>query len=78
MIDEARTSPVPDPRVGVATRLRSVPGWKLAADFLVVQVSFSLDALLRRRDTITFDGPVYAVVLVLSSAPMARKLAAAL
>lgn len=76
MIDEARHSPVPDPRVGVATRLRPVPAWKLAADFLFVQVSFSLDALLRWRDTITFDGPVYAGVLVLSSAPMARKLAA--
>ena len=39
------------------------------------QVSFSLEALLRWRDQLAFDGPVYAGVMVLASAPMANKLA---
>jgi 5,10-methylenetetrahydrofolate reductase len=76
MVAEARRSPFGRPRVGLTTRLRPVPEWKLGADFLFVQVSFSLDALLRWREAIDFAGPVYAGVLVLSSAPMARKLAA--
>lgn len=76
MVAEARASALCRPRVGVTTRLRPVPAWKLAADFLFAQVSFSLDALLRWRDSVEFAGPVYAGVLVLSSAAMARKLAA--
>jgi methylenetetrahydrofolate reductase (NADPH) len=63
-------------RVGAATRLGPLVPWKCDADFLFVQVSFSVDALLRWRDTIAFDGPVYAGVMVLASASMARKLAA--
>jgi 5,10-methylenetetrahydrofolate reductase len=61
-------------RAGVSTRLAPLPAWKQDADQLFVQVSFSLDALLRWRDTVTFDGPVYAGVMVLASAGMARKL----
>ncbi len=81
MIDELRAfSETPafrtgrTPRVGVTTRLAPLPAWKQAADFLFVQVSFSLDALLRWRETIEFDGPVYAGVMVLSSPAMARRL----
>jgi 5,10-methylenetetrahydrofolate reductase len=61
-------------RAGVTTRLTPLPAWKRAADFLFVQVSFSLDALVAWRETLDFDGPVYAGVLVLASAAMARKL----
>jgi 5,10-methylenetetrahydrofolate reductase len=39
-----------------------------------VQVSFSLEELLAWRETVAFDGPVYAGVMVLASAAMARKL----
>ena len=63
-------------RAGVTTRLTSLPAWKRAADFLFVQVSFSLDELLAWREVVDFDGPVYAGVMVLPSAPMARKLTA--
>lgn len=63
------------PRVGVTTRLGPLPAWKQSADFLFVQVSFSLDALLQWRETVEFEGPVYAGVMVLSSSSMARKLA---
>ena len=63
-------------RAGVTTRLQPLPSWKSDADFLFVQVSFDLQELLAWRDAIRFDGPVYAAVMVLPSAPMARKLAA--
>ena len=61
-------------RAGVTTRLRPLPSWKRAADFLFVQVSFDLEQLLAWRDTVEFDGNVYAGVMVLPSASMARKL----
>jgi methylenetetrahydrofolate reductase (NADPH) len=63
-------------QVGVAAGLRPVPEWKRAADFVFAQVSFSLDALLRWRDAVSLDVPVYAGVMVLASAGMARNLAA--
>ncbi len=62
-------------RLGATTRLTPVPGWKLAADFLFVQVGFSLDRLLAWRDTVRGDIPIYAGVMVLASAAMARRLA---
>src|SRR3954454_21262151 len=39
-------------RVGATTGLRPVPAWKRHADFLFVQVSYSLDALLAWRETV--------------------------
>jgi 5,10-methylenetetrahydrofolate reductase len=85
MIDEARGAAV-DPAfvgcapfgVGVTSSLRPVPGWKAAADFVLVQVSFSLDALLRWRESARLQVPVYAGVMVLASAGMARGVAAAI
>jgi methylenetetrahydrofolate reductase (NADPH) len=61
-------------RAGVTTRLTPIPSWKRQADFLFVQVGFDVDELVRWRDGITFDGPVYAGVMVLASAAMAGKL----
>jgi len=63
-------------RAGVTTRLQPLPSWKRAVDFLFVQLSFDLDQLLAWRDTVDFDGNVYAGVMVLPSASMARKLVA--
>jgi 5,10-methylenetetrahydrofolate reductase len=83
MIEEVRAAaddPVyagrPSFRVGTAAGLRPLPAWKHAADFVFVQVSYSVDALLRWRDTHPIDRPVYAGVMVLASAGMARRLAA--
>jgi methylenetetrahydrofolate reductase (NADPH) len=81
MIDEARRFAVgrPDARpfhISATTGLRPVPAWKLAADALFVQVSYDLDELRSWRDRLRFHGPVYAGVMVLPSAGMARKLAA--
>jgi methylenetetrahydrofolate reductase (NADPH) len=64
-------------RVGVTTRLGTVPSWKQDADFLFVQASFEIDSLMRWRETLRFDGPVFAGVIVLASAGMAKTLAEA-
>jgi 5,10-methylenetetrahydrofolate reductase len=63
-------------RVGVTSRLTALPSWKQEADFLFVQVSWSVPALLDWRSVLAFDGPVFAGVLVPTSATMARKLSA--
>jgi methylenetetrahydrofolate reductase (NADPH) len=80
MIDEARTFPAGAPcRVGATAAVaRRVPSWKRAADFLFVQVSYSLEALLRWRDANPVDVPVYAGVMVLASAGMAERLRASI
>ncbi len=79
MIDEGRKyseslEPGTTMRFGAATGLRSVPAWKRTADFLFVQIGFSLDDLLRWRSEVDVSIPVYAGVIVLPSATMARRL----
>jgi methylenetetrahydrofolate reductase (NADPH) len=63
-------------RIGVATGLRTIPAWKHEADFLLTQVSFSVEDLIDWRTTCDFDGPVFAGVMALPSVSMARKLSA--
>ena len=58
----------------MTTRLATLPAWKNEADFLFVQASFDLEALLRWRESITFEGKVFAGVLVIASAGMAKTL----
>jgi 5,10-methylenetetrahydrofolate reductase len=81
MLDEVRTfgaSEVFADRVpftvGVTTRLSELPQWKRGADFLFVQASFDLDSLFRWRDSLSFSGRVFAGVLVVASAGMAKTL----
>jgi methylenetetrahydrofolate reductase (NADPH) len=85
MIEEARAlagdaafAAVPPFRIGAAAALAPVPAWKRAVDFLFVQVGFSLEALLRWRETSQVDVPVYAGVMAVASATHARRLAAAI
>ena len=59
-------------RFGAASGLRPLPAWKQAADFLCVQIGFSVDDLLAWRATVDVDVPVYAGVIVVASAGMAR------
>ena len=59
-------------RFGAASGLRPLPAWKQAADFLCVQIGFSVDDLLAWRATVEVDVPVYAGVIVVASAGMAR------
>jgi 5,10-methylenetetrahydrofolate reductase len=61
-------------RFGAATGLGPVPEWKQTADFLFVQISFSVDDLMRWRSQVDLSIPVYAGVIVLPSAAMARRL----
>jgi methylenetetrahydrofolate reductase (NADPH) len=83
MIEQARDTAA-DPafagcspfRVGVTSGLRPLPAWKAQADFVFVQVSYSLENLLRWRESINTNAPIYAGVMVLASANMARNLAA--
>jgi methylenetetrahydrofolate reductase (NADPH) len=73
----ARFDPGPShrPRLrgGVTTRLEAVPEWKRAADFLFVQATFDLGSLLRWREATSFEGDIYAGVLVAPSSSRARK-----
>ena len=65
-------------RVGVTGRVGSpLPDWKRKADFLLVQMSFDVEALATWRAALDFDGPVFAGVLVLASPAMARNIAVA-
>jgi 5,10-methylenetetrahydrofolate reductase len=78
MIEETRATGFPGCgpfEVGATARLGKVPGWKAEADFLYLQVSFDVDELLRWRDSVALDIPVYAGVMVLASAKMAHDLA---
>ncbi|HET6212144.1 MAG TPA: methylenetetrahydrofolate reductase [Micromonosporaceae bacterium] len=75
MIEQARGL-APGVRIGVASALRPIPTWKRAADFVFAQISFSVDAQLRWRDSVVVDLPVYAGVMVLASPAMAQRLAA--
>jgi methylenetetrahydrofolate reductase (NADPH) len=85
MIDEARAM-ASDPafdgsaafRLGVAAGLRPLPSWKRSADFVFAQMSFSVEALLRWRESASLDVPVYAGVMVLASPAMAVRLAASI
>jgi methylenetetrahydrofolate reductase (NADPH) len=63
-------------RVGVTAATGPLPTWKRDADFVFVQVCFSLEDALARRAVIDFDGPIYAGVMVVPSAAMAAKLSA--
>lgn len=62
-------------RAGVTARLGDVPAWKHEADFVFVQVSFSVDELVRWRERVALSQPVYPGVLVLASAAMADQVA---
>lgn len=63
-------------RIGVSCGLGPVPAWKCHADVWYLQVSYDVDAMVRWRSGIEFDGAVYAGVMALPSASMARKVGA--
>ncbi len=62
-------------RLGAVTGLGGLPDWKRQADFLFVQVGFSLEPLLRWSERVRPQTPAYAGVIVLASSAMARNLA---
>lgn len=81
MVDEVKafgTGPLfqgyPDFRIGTVTKPGRELRWRARADFIFVQISFSLDRLIRWRESLGFDGRVYAGVLVLASSRMASRI----
>jgi 5,10-methylenetetrahydrofolate reductase len=81
MIAEAREFSTRQPgsprfRIGVSSGLGPLPAWKREADAIYAQVSFSSADLVAWRESVDVDVPVYAGVMVVASAPMARKLTA--
>lgn len=85
MIDEVRSfgnGPLfqgyPDFRIGTVAKVNRPLNWRTRADFIFVQISYSLDRLVRWRETLDFDGKIYAGVLVLASSRMARSVNASI
>ena len=77
MIDEAHAYAERDFTVGATLRCGgSVPSWKQAADFLLVQVNYDVPALLEWRATVDYPGRLLAGVMVMASADMARRISA--
>jgi len=63
-------------RVSVASRLGPLARFKAGADAVFAQISYDVDALVRWRESLQFDGRVYAGLMVLASPGMAHKLSA--
>ena len=77
MIDEAHAYAERDFLVGATLRCGgTLPSWKRAADFLLVQVNYDVDALLGWRDSIDYRGRLLAGVMVMASSAMASRIAA--
>lgn len=62
-------------RFGAVAGLGKLPAWKREADFLFLQVGFSLETFVRWQEVNGPQNSVYAGVIVLASSAMARRLA---
>jgi 5,10-methylenetetrahydrofolate reductase len=85
MIEEVRgfgTGPLfqgySDFKIGTVSKPGRPLAWRTRADFVFVQISFALDRLIRWRESLDYTGKMYAGVLVLASARMARRINASL
>ncbi|MDQ3957613.1 MAG: methylenetetrahydrofolate reductase [Actinomycetota bacterium] len=85
MIDEVRsfgTGPLfqgyPDFRIGTVVRSGRDLMWRSRADFVFVQVTYATTNLFRWRESLDYDGRMYAGVLVLASSRMAQRVNAAI
>lgn len=85
MIDEVRSltgGPLfqgySDFRIGTVAKPSRPLAWRTRADFIFVQISYSLERLIRWRESLDFDGRVYVGVLVLASSRMARRVNASI
>jgi methylenetetrahydrofolate reductase (NADPH) len=61
-------------RLGAVAGLGPLPAWKRTADFLFLQVGFTLESFLRWSEQARPEIPVYVGVIVLASSAMAREL----
>ena len=67
-----------DFKIGTVFKVARPLAWRRQADFVFVQVNYAFDRLLRWRESLDFDGRLYAGVLVLASARMARRINASI
>lgn len=68
----------PEFRIGTVAKISRPLSWRTRADFIFVQISYSMDRLIRWREAADYDGRVYAGVLVLASGRMARRVNASI
>ncbi|MGH2698947.1 MAG: methylenetetrahydrofolate reductase, partial [Actinomycetota bacterium] len=62
-----------DFKIGTVAKTGKPITWRTAADFLFVQITYASHRLIEWRSDLNFNGCVYAGVLVLASARMARR-----
>lgn len=81
MVDEVRSygsGPLfqgySDFRIGTVTKPGRELKWRSRADFIFVQISYSLKRLIAWRESLDYDGKIYAGVLVLASKRMAQRI----
>lgn len=76
MIEEAHAYSERAFQVGATVRASGqIQPWKEQADFLLVQVSYDLDALFAWRQSVTYSGRLLAGVMVMASSAMAKRIA---
>jgi methylenetetrahydrofolate reductase (NADPH) len=63
-----------DFKIATVAKVGRPIAWRAAADFLFVQITYASHRLIEWRDQLNFGGNVYAGVLVLASARMARRI----
>ena len=85
MIDEVRSfgrdevfSGYSDFRIGTVAKTTRPLAWRTRADYIMVQISFAFERLLRWRESLDFAGRVYPAVVVLASSRMARRINASI
>jgi methylenetetrahydrofolate reductase (NADPH) len=85
MIDEVHgygTGPLfegyPSFKVGTVAKRGRPLAWRVRADFIFMQITYSLEKLMAWRERLDYPGHVYAAVLVLASGRMAERINASL
>ena len=63
-----------DFKIGTVAKAGKPIAWRAAADFLFVQITYAPHRLMEWRNELKFNGGVYAGVMVLASARMARRI----
>ncbi|MGH2806620.1 MAG: methylenetetrahydrofolate reductase [Actinomycetota bacterium] len=67
-----------DFKIGTVTRPGRDLAWRSRADFIFVQISYDMERLVAWRESLNFDGRLYAGVLVLASKRMAERVNASI
>jgi 5,10-methylenetetrahydrofolate reductase len=68
----------PEFRTGTVVRPGRPLEWRKSARFIFVQVTYSFDRLMAWRESLDYNGKIYAAVLVLASSRMAQRINAAI